>query len=204
MNRRWLWIGVGLLAATLAFGAFLWRTVSLARNADEPLGQVPDFHLPAATASGSGTLSRADLAGTFWIADFVFTRCSGPCPVMTTTMAGLQKALPKTIRLVTFTVDPSRDTLEVLQGYAQRYDADPSRWHFLRADKEELYRLVYNGFQLPLMEDPDAPSGYRVTHSTKFVLVDGNAAIRGYFDSSEPDLAGRIQRAVTRYSREKT
>ena len=203
MKRSLLWIGVGLLAATVAFGSLIWRSVAQSRQRDEPLGQIPDFQLPAATAAGSGKLSLGDLAGSFWVADFVFIRCGGPCPMMTKTMAGLQKTLPPEIKLVTFTVDPDRDTLEDLTSYARRYEADPVRWQFLRADKGELYRLVYNGFQLPMMEDPDAPSGFRVTHSTKFVLVDGSGAIRGYFDSSEPDLADQIRRAVTRFSRKK-
>lgn len=140
---------------------------------------MPDFTLPAATANGPTTLALADLRGHPWVADFIFTRCGGPCPLMSAKMAELQKVLPNNVRLITFTVDPDRDDQTVLAEYARRFEADPARWFFLRADKPTLYKLVFEGFKLPMMEDPAAESGFRVIHSTKFVLVDG----RGEFAS---------------------
>jgi cytochrome oxidase Cu insertion factor (SCO1/SenC/PrrC family) len=148
------------------------------------------------TGEGATTLALSDLAGRPWVADFIFTHCSGPCPLLSAKMAELQRGLPETVRLVTFTVDPERDTLDVLTQYARRFEADTKRWFFVRADKETLYRLVFEGFKLPLMEDPSAPSGYRVTHSSKLVLVDALGRIRQYFDSSEEGLVDRVRGAV--------
>lgn len=196
---RWILIAGGV--ATLAFGSLVWRSVSRARMADEPLGVVPDFALPATTADGVLPLSRSDLAGRFWIANFIFTHCSGPCPIMTGRLSMLQKVIPPDVLFVSFTVDPDRDDLDALRHYARQFEADPARWRFARAEKGELYRIAYEGFRLPVMEDPAAPSGYRVTHSTKFVLVDGEGRIRGYFDSDAADVGDRINDAIGRLRR---
>lgn len=196
MKRRLLYILGGLLALMIAFGGIAWNWISAKRAGPEAFGRVPDFSLPAATGEGTTKLALGDLAGRPWVADFIFTHCSGPCPFMSARMAELQKGLPEAVRLVTFTVDPDRDTLDVLSKYARRFEADPKRWFFVRADKDMLYRLVFEGFKLPLMEDPSAPSGFRVTHSSKFVLVDGLGRIRQYVDSSEEGLVEKVREAV--------
>ena len=198
-STRWIILALGV--ANLAFGSLIWRSVSRANSADEPLGNVPDFSLPGTTAEGDMPLSRADLAGRFWIANFIFTRCSGPCPIMTGKLAMLQPVLPADVLFVSFSVDPDRDDLDSLRRYARQFEADPKRWRFVRPEKGDLYRIAYEGFRLPVMEDPAAPSGYRVTHSTKFVLVDGEGRIRGYFDSDAADVGDRINAALGRLRR---
>lgn len=147
----------------------------------EPLRPLPDFRMTAVTTKGEGSLGKSDLQGRPWIADFIFTHCSGPCPLLSAEMAELQKDLPKEVRLVTFTVDPDRDNPEVLRKYAARFGADPERWFFLTGEKSALYKLMAEGFNLPIAEDVRAPSGFRVTHSAKFVLVDSNGILRGYY-----------------------
>jgi protein SCO1/2 len=189
-----LLMGIGILA--VLFGGFAWNWFAAKRAGPEALGHVPVFDLPAATADGHGTLGLADLQGKIWVADFVFTHCSGPCPLMTAKMAKLQEVLPDSVRLVTFTVDPDRDDLDVLMEYARQFEADPARWFFLRAEKPVLYKLVFEGFKLPMREDPTAESGFRVTHSTRFVLVDGEGRIRGYFESSDPNVETKISNTV--------
>jgi protein SCO1/2 len=196
MKRRSLFVLAGAVALVVIFGGSLWNWVLARRAGPEALGRVPDFQLPAATSAGATTLASADLRGHPWVVNFIFTHCSGPCPVMSTKMAELQDLLPKDVRLITFTVDPDRDNEDVLTDYAQRFEADPSRWFFLRADKPTLYTLVFEGFKLPMMEDPSAESGFRVTHSTKFVLVDGHGRIRRYFESSDEDMKSKIRNAA--------
>ena len=57
---------------------------------------------------------------------------------------------------------------------------------------------MFESFRLPMMADPEAPSGFRVTHSTKFVLVDGKGRIRAYFSSDDPDLTEQVLEGVRR------
>lgn len=192
MKRRLLYILAGVLALLVLFGGFFWNWYLAHKAGPEALGRVPEFNLPAATANGPTTLGSSDLRGKPWVANFIFTHCSGPCPLMSSKMAELQKTLPADVRLVTFTVDPDRDDQNVLAEYARHFEADPDRWFFVRADKPTLYKLVFEGFKLPMMEDPSAESGFRVTHSTKFVLVDGQGRIRRYFESSVEDMQSKM------------
>ncbi len=100
-------------------------------------------------------------------------------------MEKLQAELPSEIQLVSFTVDPDGDTPEALKAYARRFSADPRRWRFVTGDKTGLYRLLRQGFKLPVVEDARAPAGARVTHSAKFALVDSSMTVRGYYDGQD-------------------
>src|SRR3954462_8087911 len=95
-----------------------------ASSSDEPLGRVNDFAL---TERSGKEVRRSDLSGQVWVADFIFTRCAGPCAQVSANMARLQKQLADRpgVKLVTFTVDPEYDTPQVLTRYARRYEADP-------------------------------------------------------------------------------
>ena len=157
------------------------------------LGAVPAFRATFVTAEGRGVLAREDLLGKPWIADFVFTRCQGPCPMLTANMAQLARSLPEAIRLVSFTVDPENDTLGVLQTYAKRFNANSSRWCFLRGAKGELYQLMKSGFKLSVAQDVQT-----ITHSTKFVLVDARGDIRGYYDGESAIDLKNIQKDALR------
>lgn len=156
----------------------------------EPLAVLPEFGMSAVGPRGVAAFTRKDMLGKVWIADFIFTHCSGPCPLLTERMAGLAKVLPSGAGLLTVGVDSEGDTPERLRAYAAHYGADDARWVFLRGTPEQTYHLLYAGFRLPLSIDPRAPSELRAAHSTRFVLVDKNGAIRGFYDGlSDSDNA---------------
>jgi protein SCO1 len=149
----------------------------------EPLSQfnvVPDFQLTDQT--GAPFSSAAKLKGKVWIAGFIFTNCTGPCPRMGTQMRHLQTALAdvEDVRLVSFTVDPKRDTPEVLAAYAKRYAAVPGRWFFLTGSPETLNDLSLKAFMLSKLNA-------EMDHSTRFALVDRGHLVRKYYDTTEPD-----------------
>mgnify|MGYP002083800012 CR=1 FL=1 len=108
-------------------------------------------------------------------------------------MARLSRDLPPRARarLVSITVDPDHDTPEVLRAYAEKFEAGED-WHFLTGPRDEIYRLGREGFKLAI--DPDPPSAHAnvlepILHSTRFVLVDGDGEIRGYYDAfDEPSM----------------
>ena len=137
-------------------------------------------------------LSRRDLAGSIWIADFIFTRCGSICPILTAQMAKIQAALARagdtSVRLVSFSVDPTYDTPEVLQEYATRFHADPNRWTFVTGQRNALYGLIGAGFHLAVADRPegkDTDGGGLITHGDSFVLVDGSFNIRGYYHGTD-------------------
>lgn len=145
------------------------------------IGPVPDFKL---TDRSGRTVTLADLKGKVWVADFVFTTCGGPCPIMTQRMRELHQALYSRgvtdVATVTFTVDPETDTPAVLTEYARQFKADDLNWLFLTGDVMSIYDLSLNGFKLPANKADDAD--HQVEHSPRFVLVDHRGQIRGYYE----------------------
>jgi protein SCO1/2 len=186
---RTLALGLGTALIALAAGAFVLpsrRPPSLPE-----LFTVPPFAL---TERSGRIVTRDDLRGAPWVADFIFTRCAGACPAMSARMARLGAELPASVRRVSITVDPAFDTHHVLDAYARRYGAGGS-WLFLTGTQRELHALAIQGFKLaaaelpPGEEGPDGP----FLHSSKFVLVDRDAVIRGYYDSADE---GELQRLL--------
>jgi protein SCO1 len=161
-------------------------------------GEVPDFHLVERSAA---LVSRADFAGSVWIANFIFTRCPGVCPLLSTRMARLQRTLPNAandqVRLVSFSVDPQWDTPQRLQTYARHYDADAKRWLFLTGEVDAVRTLVSKGFQLAMAQPSEQakPAALgEVVHSDRFVLVDRRLRIRGYYHGSDGDALEQLRR----------
>jgi len=151
-------------------------------------GSVPSFELVNQNGQPFGS---AQLLGKIWIADFIFTTCPGPCPMISSRMSELQTPLEKTdVHLVSFTVDPDKDTPEVLRGYAEKLLAQPSRWDFLTGPKSTIYNLSRNSFKLAV-SDSSAETGTPV-HSTRMILVDRHGDIRGYYDATEADAMTKL------------
>lgn len=142
---------------------------------------VPPFAL---TERSGKTITNHDLAGKIWVADFIYTTCPGPCPLVTAGMAKLQDAVAHDphVQLVTFTVNPETDTPPVLAQYADRFKADPNRWWFLTGPEKPLDDLIENGFLQAIQDNRGQPGPFTVTHSTDLVLVDAEGTIRGSYD----------------------
>lgn len=179
-----------LLSVVFYTATFLFSACS---PAVAPKKTLPDFSLTAVTIDGTSPFDAKTLRGRAWIADFVYTRCAGPCPMLTARMEGLQKRLPKSIGLLSFTVDPDHDSPEVLSVYARQFHADPQRWFFLTGEKSELIRLVRDGFLLPVAENASAQPGERVAHSTKFVLIDSSGRLMGWYDGDDDKSLEKLE-----------
>lgn len=149
------------------------------------------LHLPRFTLTDQSgqPFGQEQLQGNVWVADFVFTRCAGPCPMMTSRMAQLQARLNKhpdrqNIRLVSISVDPEHDTPATLQEYAKLARAEDHLWRFLTGPREDIWRLIRSGFKLPVDDAPDNTQ-MPILHSQKFVLVDAQGRVRGFYDALE-------------------
>ena len=186
--RRLGWAGAFLLfVLAVAMGYSMWQA-SVRRDVEQlpVIRAVPEFSL---TDQNGQTVTSADLRGKIWIADFIFTRCAGPCPLMTARMLEMQKALVKTpeVKLVSVTVDPEYDTPEVLKAYAEANFADPVRWKFLTGDKVVIEKLVTEGFMQHLSEEGGEP-----VHGTMFLIVDGNGMVRSARMLEDPELIPKV------------
>ena len=169
------------------------------------LSRVTGFQL---TNQVGQVVSASTLAGHIWVADIVFTRCPGPCVQMTRHLAELQRGLApdSPVKLVSLTADPEFDTMEVLRGYADRFGAQPDRWHFLTGRKPDVYDLAIRQLLLAVGESDPAQRARDADlfiHSTKFVLVDAQGGVRGVFEGTDPESGPQLLAAIRRLLVEK-
>jgi protein SCO1/2 len=129
-----------------------------------------------------------DLAGRVWIVNFIFTRCPTICPKLTAQMASLVERTKDVegLGFVSISVDPENDPPPVLRAYGERHGADFSRWSFLTGDQRALEATVLQGFKVALGRDDTGA----IVHAERFVLVDDEGRIRGYYDA---DAAGEAE-----------
>lgn len=203
---RILLLGLSVATAAIVLGTFLWLKFAPRRVAGwtqlpgqtttlEGLNRhsaVPDFAL---TERSGKPITLASLSGKIWIADFIYTTCNDTCPLQSAEMARLQTELADVnhLRLVSISVDPSKDTPAVLKEYAARFKADGERWLFLTGDKEQISSLIQGGFRLSAAPLKQEGTDAVILHSPRFVLVDGTATIRGYYDSRDRDALARLK-----------
>lgn len=155
-------------------------------------GEIPRFELLSQQGSH---FDRAALDGHVWIADFIFTNCESSCPRMSSKMHSIQGATDPAVRLVSFSVDPERDTPQALEEYGKKYSADEKRWTFLTGSLATLEMLDHDAFKLGSLS---------MDHSTRFVLVDKKGQVRGYYGLFDGDAMARIVRDAARLEKDQS
>jgi len=198
ISQRVIWGALGLVL-TYVVGYGIFSLVSDSSQSFPPgrlpiLGEVPAFSLIERTQQPFG---HTDLTGSVWVANFIFTHCPGRCPLLSQRMARLQTTLrTEPVRFISFSVDPERDTPEVLQVYARRYHADDQRWLFLTGERAAMYTLIRNGFRLGVEalapNDPRLTTHEPIVHSNRFVLIDPQRRIRGYYRGDDTESMTRL------------
>ena len=185
------WVVAFLAAAGLIGLAYVsfksTRPLALPSNL-EKISKVPGFQLNDQTGK---SITLDDLKGKIWAANFIFTRCKGPCPITTLRMQELNTKLKKArgnVELVTFTVDPEYDTPEILTTFGEQQGADPASWKFLTGTPDAIQKIVVTGLLQPLAKEPDGTPA----HSTRIVLVDREGWLRGYQDGLDPEAVQKL------------
>lgn len=197
--RSIAWYATLILIPVLTAAFLFWlrqaQVAQLARRTVSDYGTIPQFQL---TNQDGHPFGSAQLEGKIWIADFIFTSCPGPCPMMSSRMSELQRPLEKSdVHLVSFTVDPETDTPEVLRQYSKKLHAQTGRWEFLTGGKTEIYDLTQKGFKLAVADGEEGP-----VHNTRAVLVDRQGMIRGYYDILAPDTVTKLLADTSQLLRE--
>jgi protein SCO1/2 len=162
------------------------------------------FPLPDAqlVSEANKPVRMSEMKGNVVVYDFIFTHCAGTCPMMTATMQKLTKRIPKQspVRFVSISVDPIRDTPEVLRGYAMYARNDP-RWLFLTGDRKTIVDLSVKGFKLAA-GDATGAANESVLHSVKFAIADKNGVIREYYSATNDDAVDHVASTVNELLRE--
>jgi protein SCO1 len=155
---------------------------SLGTNGEKLYHTIPEVEL---TSQNNLSFKTASLKGKIVLTDFFFTSCNGTCPRMTNQLARVQNAFAQNekFKIVSYTVDPVRDSSASLNNYAKQFNADESQWTFVTGSKKILYDLARYGYFLPV--EPGSGDSEDFIHSDQFILVDYNSHIRGYYNGTD-------------------
>ncbi len=134
------------------------------------------------------TFGPEQMKNRLWILNFMFTHCPNECPAMNFKMGLLQESLPTGTGLASFSVDPEKDTPEVLAGYAERFKAREGTWYFLTGDRRTVGGLLED-CHFAQADDP-------LMHALRLVLVDGEGRVRGYYDYSDEVLVKKLRHDI--------
>ena len=151
------------------------------------------------------TVSLDDLKGNIIVANYFFTRCPTICPTLTRNMKELQDAMKmkdrrrqidaSVVRFISFSVDPERDSAEVLKRYADRYGVNHDTWWMLTGPKKTIYDYAFNELKLGLQDGGAVDSNF--IHSDKFVLIDKHRVVRGYYSGLDSADMSKLPEDIT-------
>lgn len=137
------------------------------------------------------TVNLYDIRNKIIVADFFFTSCGSICPKLTTNLAKMQRSFIKggdeyhrvdssIVQFLSFTIDPERDSFPRLRKYADRYGVDHDSWWFLTGNRDSIYNFIFE--QLKVDKYTSEPIDSNFVHTSRFVLLDKQFKIRGYYD----------------------
>lgn len=144
--------------------------------------EVGDFEF---TNQDGLTQASTFVKGKVWIACYFFTTCPTICPRMIAGMGDIQREFSDEaqLRMVSFTVDPDKDTPEVLKQYASIRNINTAQWNLLTGNKKDLYKYARKELTLLATDGDGGPQDF--IHSDRLVLIDQDNLIRGYYDGTE-------------------
>lgn len=163
------------------------RTVGDKTTTDTLYQTIPDFK----TVNQYGdSITSKNLDGKIYVADFFFTTCPSICPIMHRNMLNVYGAYKndKDIRIISYTIDPKHDSVNVLKSYADKLGIAGNSWWLLQGKKEEIYKLS----ESYLVRKPEEDAKQLFIHDGYFILVDKQKRIRGTYDGTVPDQVNRL------------
>ena len=146
-----------------------------------------------------------DIQNKIIVIDFFFTRCPSICPTLTKNMARLQQSFShynegrkvidsSIVRFLSFSVDPERDSVKQLKIYADRFGVDHDSWWMLTGNKKSIYDFALNEMKLGLVDGEGVDTAF--IHTPKFVLLDRNKILRGYYDGLDTTSLSKLAQDI--------
>jgi protein SCO1/2 len=148
------------------------------------------------------TKQLGDWDGKILVADFFFTHCPSICPRLTANLKRVQEAYnhDDDVAILSFSVDPERDSSMALQKYAQRFSINTRQWQLLTGSKQAIYKLARNSFEIVATDGDGGPDDF--IHSEKLVLVDRQRRFRGYYDGTDDTAIKNLIRDIKKLQHE--
>jgi protein SCO1/2 len=170
--------------------------------------KVGDFSL---TNQEGKPVTWDSLKGKIIIADFFFTHCPTICPGLTQNMKRLAESIHngqrvgdrtnKKVHFLSLSIDPERDSVERLKYWADRFQINPEQWWLLTGDKKMIYDLVIEEMKVGLVDGQGVDTNF--IHSDRFVLIDSNRHVRGYYSGLDPEALKRLSNDLVLLTMEK-
>jgi protein SCO1/2 len=162
---------------------------TLSESGDTLYHTLPPFRF---VNQNGDTISDQDTEGKFIVGEYFFTTCQTICPIMARHMETVQKefAQDDLVILLSHTVDPERDSVEVLKAYSELHQAQTGKWHFLTGEKKALYDQARYGYLITALQGDGGPEDF--IHSEKLVLIDKDKRIRGFYDGTDTKDVKRL------------
>ncbi|MGB3344666.1 MAG: SCO family protein [Aequorivita sp.] len=160
---------------------------------------IADFSL---TNQNGNTVTQNDYKDKIYVADFFFTTCQTICPIMTDHMVKIQQELREDaeVLLLSHTVTPEIDSVNVLKKYAVDKGVDDKKWNLVTGDKKQIYDLARKSY---LVAKDNPYEEYDLIHTENFVLVDKKKRIRGFYDGTDPEAIEELLKDIKILEKEK-
>jgi len=150
------------------------------------------------------TVSLYDKQGKIIVMNFFFTSCRSICPMLTHNMVKMQQSFmnggevrnkidTSIVQFISMSIDPERDSVSVLKNYADRFGVNPDNYWMLTGKKDSIYRFAFEELKVDQFSvEPISPD---FIHTSRFVLLDRNMVVRGYYDGLDKDSTSLSQLA---------
>ena len=151
----------------------------------------------AFTNQNGKKITNKDYEGKIYVADFFFTTCQTICPKMTDNMVWIQNKIkdnPK-VKLLSHSVFPDEDTVEVLKKYAKEKGVIDEKWNLVTGNQKEIYKIARQSYLAVKTGKPEEM--YDMVHTENFVLVDQKGRIRGFYNGLNIDKTVKGEKNLT-------
>lgn len=164
--------------------------------------RVANFHLINQLGD---TVSLDSIKGKLIVMDFFFTSCRSSCPILTANMRNMQISFAKggdamstpdssIVQFISFSIDPETDSVARLKKYADHYQVDPGNWWMLTGNKDSIYDYAFK--ELKVDKFDSTPINPDFIHTTRFVLIDKNYNVRGYYDGTDSTSLDKLSKDI--------
>lgn len=183
------------------YDSVIVKTVEGKRVTDTVWHRMPDYYF---TNQLGQQVSWKDFDDKIVVVNFFFTRCPTICPNLTINMRRLQESVknpqkvgdrsPDFIQFLSFSVDPERDSVPALKKWADRFQVNPANWWLLTGDKKTIYDMSLEHMKLGLQDGEGIDLNF--IHTERFVLLDRNRNIRGYYHGLDSVSLGKLSEDI--------
>ncbi len=162
---------------------------SYSKTTDTIYHTIPGFTF---TNQYNKSFTDKQLNGKIYITEYFFTTCKSICPIMNNNLQKIYQTFynDSSIYIVSHTVDPETDSVQILKQYAEKHNVKNNQWQFLTGSKVDLYAIARKGYLLNTEEGNGGEEDF--IHTQNFALVDKEKRIRGFYDGTDSTEINRL------------